>query len=93
MRIVARQTVSRSNIPVEQVDFPFPRLISDRISAYLRRNAEPNIAETIRGVMVDVEGDSGGYDTWVTQADFTTLSDEAIRALVESCTRMRSRSE
>ncbi len=35
--------------------YPLSRLISDRISAYLRRNAEVNIAEAIRGVMVDVE--------------------------------------
>lgn len=35
--------------------YPLSRLISDRISAYLRRNAEVKIAETIRGVMVDVE--------------------------------------
>jgi hypothetical protein len=35
--------------------YPLSRLISDRINALLRRNVEVNIAETIRGVMVDVE--------------------------------------
>jgi hypothetical protein len=35
--------------------YPLSRLISDRISANLRRNAEANIAEIIRGVMLDVE--------------------------------------